>query len=88
MQRLEFSAGVRHIYMSLGFKSLMLLDPATLYVAVLFPQLNTEWAQVEVIELIDDGSGLGFEITGDQNTGSVVQTVLPGGAAERVSTAD
>jgi len=54
----------------------------------LFPQLNTEWAQVEVIELIDDGSGLGFEITGDQNTGSVVQTVLPGGAAERVSTAD
>jgi len=67
---------------------LMLLDRATLYIAVLFPQLNTEWAQVEVIELIDDGSGLGFEITGGRSTGVVVQTVLPGGAADRVSTAD
>jgi len=66
----------------------MLLDRATLYIAVLFPQLNTEWAQVEVIELIDDGSGLGFEITGGRSTGVVVQTVLPGGAADRVSTAD
>ena len=43
---------------------------------------------MEVIELIDDGSGLGFEVTGDRSTGVVVQNVLPGGAADRVSTAD
>jgi len=67
---------------------LMLLDPVKIYVLLFFPQLNTEWAQVEVIELRDDGSGLGFEVTGDRSTGVVVQTVLPGGAADRVSTAE
>jgi len=66
----------------------MLLDPATLYLAVLFPQLNTQWAQVEATELIDNGSGLGFEITGGRSTGFVVKSILPGGAADRVSTAD
>jgi len=43
---------------------------------------------VEVIDLINDGSGLGFEVTGDGSTGVVVQTILPGGVADRVSTAD
>ena len=66
----------------------MLLDPVKIYVLPFYPQLNTEWAQVEVIELKDDGSGLGFEVTGDRSTGVVVQTVLPGGAAGRVSTAE
>ena len=66
----------------------MLLDPVKIYVLLVYPQLNTEWAPVEVIELKDDGSGLGFEVTGDRSTGVVVQTVLPGGAADRVSTAE
>jgi hypothetical protein len=52
----------------------------------LFPQLNTEWAQVEVIDLINDGSGLGFGIIGGRSTGVVVKTILPGGVADRVST--
>jgi len=43
---------------------------------------------VEVIELIDDGSGLGFEIIGGRSTEFVVKTILPVGAADRVSTAD
>jgi len=64
----------------------MLLDPVILYIAVLFLQLNTQWAQVEVIELIDNGSGLGFEITGGRGTEFVVKTILPGGAADRVNT--
>ncbi|XP_050059637.1 multiple PDZ domain protein-like isoform X3 [Aphis gossypii] len=45
--------------------------------------LNTEWAQVEVIELLNDGSGLGFGIIGGRSTGVVVKTILPGGVADR-----
>lgn len=46
--------------------------------------MNTEWAQVEVIELLNDGSGLGFGIIGGRSTGVVVKTILPGGVADRV----
>ncbi|XP_022686830.1 patj homolog isoform X2 [Varroa jacobsoni] len=45
--------------------------------------LNTEWAQVEAIELVNDGSGLGFGIIGGRSTGVVVKTILPGGVADR-----
>ncbi|XP_025199580.1 multiple PDZ domain protein-like isoform X3 [Melanaphis sacchari] len=45
--------------------------------------LNTDWAQVEVIELLNDGSGLGFGIIGGRSTGVVVKTILPGGVADR-----
>ena len=48
-------------------------------------QLNTEWTQLEVIDLINDGSGLGFGIIGGKSTGVVVKTLLPGGIADRVS---
>ena len=48
-------------------------------------QLNTEWSQVEVIDLVNDGSGLGFGIIGGRSTGVVVKTILPGGVADRVS---
>lgn len=51
----------------------------------IFLQLNTEWAQVEVIDLINDGSGLAFGIIGGRSTGVVVKTILPGGVADRVS---
>lgn len=58
-----------------------------IYVLVLL-QLNTEWAQVEVINLINDGSGLGFGIVGGRSSGVVVKTILPGGVADRVSKFD
>ncbi|XP_043230328.1 patj homolog isoform X2 [Amphibalanus amphitrite] len=45
--------------------------------------LNTEWAQVEVIDLVNDGTGLGFGIIGGRSTGVVVKTILPGGVADR-----
>lgn len=48
-------------------------------------QLNTEWTQLEVIDLVNDGSGLGFGIIGGKSTGVVVKTILPGGVADRVS---
>ena len=47
-------------------------------------QLSTEWTQLEVIDLINDGSGLGFGIIGGKSTGVVVKTILPGGVADRV----
>lgn len=47
-------------------------------------QLNTDWTQVEVITLVNDGTGLGFGIIGGKSTGVVVKTILPGGVAERV----
>uniref|UniRef100_A0A8D8SWY8 Patj homolog n=1 Tax=Cacopsylla melanoneura TaxID=428564 RepID=A0A8D8SWY8_9HEMI len=45
--------------------------------------LNTDWAQVESIHLVNDGSGLGFGIIGGRSTGVVVKTILPGGVADR-----
>ncbi|XP_060069918.1 multiple PDZ domain protein-like, partial [Ylistrum balloti] len=44
--------------------------------------LNTEWTQIEVIDLINDGTGLGFGIIGGRSTGVVVKTILPGGVAD------
>ncbi|XP_018334137.1 patj homolog [Agrilus planipennis] len=45
--------------------------------------LSTEWSQVEVIDLINDGSGLGFGIVGGRSTGVVVKSILPGGIADK-----
>ncbi|KAK3091257.1 hypothetical protein FSP39_018351 [Pinctada imbricata] len=44
--------------------------------------LNTEWTQIDVIDLVNDGSGLGFGIIGGRSTGVVVKTILPGGIAD------
>ncbi|XP_066246939.1 patj homolog [Euwallacea similis] len=44
---------------------------------------NSEWSQVENIDLINDGTGLGFGIVGMRNMGVVVKTILPGGVADR-----
>ena len=48
-------------------------------------QLTSEWVQVEVIDLLNDGTGLGFGIIGGKSTGVVVKTILPGGVADKVS---
>lgn len=45
--------------------------------------LSTEWSQVELIELINEGHGLGFMLVGGRSTGVVIKAVIPGGAAER-----
>ena len=39
---------------------------------------------VEIIELNNDGKGLGFGIVGGRSTGVMVKTILPGGAAGQV----
>ena len=40
---------------------------------------------METIELVNDGSGLGFGIVGGKATGVIVKTILPGGVADQVS---
>ncbi|XP_059610799.1 patj homolog [Phlebotomus argentipes] len=45
--------------------------------------LSTEWSQVEVIDLINDGNGLGFMLVGGRSTGVVIKALIPGGVAER-----
>lgn len=45
--------------------------------------LSTEWSQVEVIDLVNDGNGLGFVLVGGRSTGVVIKALLPGGVAER-----
>ncbi|XP_072390528.1 patj homolog isoform X2 [Diabrotica undecimpunctata] len=47
--------------------------------------LSTEWSQVEVIDLVNDGSGLGFGIVGGRSTGVVIKSILPGGIADKDS---
>ena len=58
------------------------LVPSVLYMCLL--QLSSEWSQLEVINVINDGTGLGFGIIGGKSTGVVVKTILPGGVADRV----
>ncbi|XP_041446333.1 inaD-like protein isoform X2 [Xenopus laevis] len=41
------------------------------------------WGHVEDIELINDGSGLGFGIVGGKASGVIVRTIVPGGLADR-----
>ena len=48
-------------------------------------QLQSDWAQMQVIELRNDGAGFGFGISGSRNSGAVVRNIFPGGAADRVS---
>lgn len=47
--------------------------------------LKDQWGHVEEIELLNDGSGLGFGIVGGKTTGVVVRTLVPNSVADRVS---
>lgn len=40
--------------------------------------LSTEWSQVEVIDLLNDGNGLGFILVGGKSTGVVIKALTPG----------
>ncbi|XP_039928811.1 inaD-like protein isoform X1 [Hirundo rustica] len=47
------------------------------------PPETIRWGHVEDVELINDGSGLGFGIVGGKSSGVVVRTIVPGGLADR-----
>lgn len=46
------------------------------------PPETIRWGHVENVELINDGSGLGFGIVGGKLSGVVVRTIVPGGLAD------
>ena len=50
----------------------------------IYAQLNTEFTHLQVVDLVNDSSGLGFGIVGGRSTGVVVKTILHGGAADIV----
>lgn len=39
---------------------------------------------METVELVNDGTGLGFGIVGGKTSGVIVKTILPGGIADQV----
>lgn len=47
--------------------------------------MQDQWGHVEEIELVNDGSGLGFGIVGGKTTGVVVRTLVPHSVADKVS---
>ncbi|KAJ7427673.1 PATJ, crumbs cell polarity complex component [Willisornis vidua] len=47
------------------------------------PPEPIHWGHIEDVELINDGSGLGFGIVGGKSSGVVVRTIVPGGLADR-----
>lgn len=53
---------------------------------LLFNVLLFKRRHIEMIELTNDGKGLGFGIVGGRSTGVMVKTILPGGAAGQVNT--
>ncbi|KAM9324649.1 inaD-like protein [Gastrophryne carolinensis] len=71
---------------SSGFLHLVVAKhPAPLIAQSPINQLNDQvtWGHVEEIELVNDGSGLGFGIVGGKTSGVIVRTILPGGLADR-----
>ncbi|KAM9364913.1 inaD-like protein [Pholidichthys leucotaenia] len=47
------------------------------------PVNTDQWGHVEEIELLNDGSGLGFGIVGGKSSGVVVRTIIPNSVAEK-----
>ncbi|XP_063057037.1 inaD-like protein [Engraulis encrasicolus] len=47
------------------------------------PHTTEQWGHVEEIELVNDGSGLGFGIVGGKATGVVVRTLVPNSIAHK-----
>lgn len=45
--------------------------------------IMTEWVQIQSLELVNDGTGLGFGIIGARTSGVIVKTILPSGVADR-----
>lgn len=43
-----------------------------------------KFSQIELIELVNNGKGLGFGILGGKSTGVVVKTILAGGVSDKV----
>lgn len=45
--------------------------------------ISSECVQIQSLELVNDGTGLGFGIIGARTSGTIVKTIKPGGVADR-----
>lgn len=45
--------------------------------------MSSECVQIQSLELVNDGTGLGFGIIGARTSGTIVKTIKPGGVADR-----
>ncbi|KAF6345289.1 PATJ crumbs cell polarity complex component [Rhinolophus ferrumequinum] len=57
-------------------------NTSTSLTSTILPE-TVRWGHIEDVELINDGSGLGFGIVGGKSSGVVVRTIVPGGLADR-----
>lgn len=44
---------------------------------------SSEWSLIQAVDLVNDGTGLGFGIIGARTSGVIIKTILPGGVADR-----
>ena len=70
--------------LSLSF-TVSLSPPSLSHCLPLSLTLVKQWQHMETIELVNDGTGLGFGIVGGKTTGVIVKTILPGGVADKVT---
>lgn len=62
----------------------MFSESVSEYLTISTLSLQDQWGHVEEIELVNDGSGLGFGIVGGKTTGVVVRTLVPNSVAHKV----
>lgn len=53
---------------------------------MIFLQFGSDLIQLEVINLFNDGSGLGFGIISGRGVGVIIKTIVPHGISDRVCT--
>jgi len=51
---------------------------------LVYVQFSSSLVQVEVIDLFNDNTGLGFGIVGTKSLGVIIKTIIPGGVSARV----
>ncbi|XP_044286198.1 inaD-like protein [Varanus komodoensis] len=78
---LQQSAGSLHLIVARGVTHRSSVS-STVLSDVTLPEMIS-WGHIEEVELINDGSGLGFGIVGGKPIGVVVRTIVPGGLADK-----
>ncbi|GBP62157.1 Patj homolog [Eumeta japonica] len=80
----DVETGIRLMYTARSYRPTHQCTRVTNLTVLPPQQVFGEWAQVECVELVNDGGGLAFGIVGGRSSGVVVKSVLPGGVADRL----
>ncbi|XP_069088646.1 inaD-like protein isoform X1 [Pleurodeles waltl] len=79
---LQQSTGSIHLVVARGHGNRNSTAASSISSGITSPEA-IHWGHVEDIELVNDGSGLGFGIVGGKSSGVIVRTIVPGGLADR-----